>query len=364
MAAMTSGRTRRPRADDDGPHDAVGRDDRHRHPHEDGERVAVLLCGYGEVESNADLAAYNATSLRLLVRKSVPIPEVAIPFLSRRLARRARAEYERANRFVSPHNAIFERQRDGIAAALHEQYGDRVEVFTVLNFCEGFTPEDVLPRVRAGGFERVVVYPLLVVDSVYTGGLSLEQVNKALGADGTWIRQIRYLPSFHDRPAYHERLAAHIRDGVTELRSRHASSQVGVVLLNHGCPYRANGFETGIRDSRALYHAVKERLWHEYPNISVGWMNHPTPGRWTQPDMLQAARNLITTGARAIAFVPIGFVTDNHETILDVGYTTERLHRLHPDVEVLRLPSLNDDSALLELAAQWIAPLIDDASRG
>jgi len=327
-----------------------------------GERVAVLLCGYGEVESNDDLAEYNAKSLRLLVSKSVPIPDVAVPFLSRRLARKAREEYERANRFVSPHNAIFERQRAGIAAALRERYGDRVEVFSALNFCVGFMPEDVLPVIRAAGYERIVVYPLLVVDSIYTGGLSLEQVNKALGSDGAWVHEIRYLASFHDRPAYHERLARHVRDGVAPLRDRYATSQIGVVLLNHGCPYKAKGFETGIRDSRILYHAVKERLWHEFPNISVGWMNHPTPGRWTQPDMLQAAKNLVTTGARAIVFVPIGFVTDNHETILDVGYTADRLAKLHPDVEILRLPSLNDDPDLMALAADWIAPLIDDAA--
>ena len=331
-------------------------------PGHDGERVAVLLCGYGEVESNEDLAEYNAKSLRLLVSKSVPIPDIAVPFLSRRLARKAREEYERANLFVSPHNAIFERQRAGIGSALHERYGDRVEVFSALNFCDGYMPEDVLPVIRAAGYDRVVVYPLLVVDSVYTGGLSLEQVNKALGSDGAWVRQIRYLPSFHDRPAYHERLARHVRDGVAPLRDRYATSQIGVVLLNHGCPYKAKGFETGIRDSRILYHAVKERLWHEFPNISVGWMNHPTPGRWTQPDMLQAARNLVTTGARAIVYVPIGFVTDNHETILDVGYTADRLAKLHPDVEILRLPSLNDDPALMGLAADWIAPLIDDAA--
>jgi ferrochelatase len=151
---------------------------------------------------------------------------------------------------------------------------------------------------------------------------------------------------------------------VAPLRERWATSQIGVVLLNHGCPYKAKGFETGIRESRALYHAVKERLWHEFPNVSVGWMNHPTPGRWTQPDMLQAAKNLVTTGARAIVYVPIGFVTDNHETILDVGYTTDRLRAAHPDVEVLRLPSLNDDPALLRMGADWIAPLIDDAAAG
>jgi protoporphyrin/coproporphyrin ferrochelatase len=329
----------------------------------EGAPVAVLLAGYGEVEDNDELAAYNALSLRLLVSKSVRLPDRFVPFLSRRLARKAREEYERANRFISPHNAIFERQRAAIAAALRERYGDRVEVFSALNFCDGLLPEQVLPRIRAAGFDRIVIYPLLVVDSVYTGGLSLEQVNKALGTDSAWVRELRYLPSFHDRPDYHDRLARHVRDGVAPLRTRYASSQVGVVLLNHGCPYKARGFETGIRDSRILYHAVKERLWHEFPNISVGWMNHPTPGRWTQPDMLQAARNLVTTGARAIVFAPIGFVTDNHETILDVGYTMERLRKEHPDVEILHLSSLNDDPELMGLAAGWIAPLIDAAAR-
>ena len=323
-----------------------------------GERVAVLLCGYGEVESNEDLAEYNAKSLRLLVSKSVRIPDSVVPFLSRRHARRARAEYERANLFVSPHNAIFERQRAGIAAALRERYRDRVAVFTALNFCEGYLPEDVLPVIRAAGYERVVIYPLLVVDSVYTGGLSLEQVSKALGADGAWVRQIRYLPSFHDRPAYHERLAQHVRDGVAPLRDRYATTQIGVILLNHGCPYKAKGFETGIRESRSLYQAVSARLVHEFPTISVGWMNHPTPGRWTQPDVLQAARNLMTLGAKALVFAPIGFVTENHETMLDIGYTMEKLQG---EAEMLHLTSLNDDPAFLRMAADWIVPLIDQA---
>ncbi len=335
----------------------------HQHPREDGERVAVLLCGYGEVEDNDDLTEYNRKSIDLLVSKSIRFPARVVPFMSRRLAKRARAEYQRANDFISPHNAIFERQRAGIAAALHETYGERVETFTAFNFCEGYLPADVLPVIRDSGIERLVIYPFLVVDSVYTGGLSLEQVNKSLGDDGAWLREVRYLPSFYDRPEYHERLAEHIRDGVRPLRERYASSQIGIVLLNHGCPYKAKGFETGIKESRALYYHVRERLVHEYPTISVGWMNHPTPGRWTQPDMVQAARNHITTGARAIAYVPIGFVTDNHETILDVGYAVDELKREHAAIETLRLPSLNDDPALLEMAARWIEPLIDSAAR-
>ena len=325
-------------------------------------RVAVLVCGYGEVEDNDELTEYNRRSIDLLVSKSLRVPARAVPFLSRRLARRARAEYERANHFVSPHNAIFQRQRAGIGEALRERFGDRVEAFTAFNFCDGYLPEQVLPVIREAGYERLVIYPLLVVDSVYTGGLSLEQVNKAIGSDGEWLRAVRYLPSFYERPEYHQRLARHVREGVQPLRERFASSQVGVVLLNHGCPYKANGFETGIRESRALYHFVRDLLVHEFPNISVGWMNHPTPGRWTQPDMLQAARNLITTGARAIVFAPIGFVTDNHETILDVGYTMQELRAEHPAVELTRLPSLNDDPELLRMASSWVEPLVESAA--
>jgi len=328
----------------------------------DGARVAVLLCGYGEVEDNDELADYNARSLELLVSKSIKFPDVTIPFLSRRLAKRAREEYERANRFTSPHNAIFERQRSGIEEALRDRYGDRVAVYKAFNFCDGDLPEQVLPRIREAGYDRLVVYPLLVVDSVYTGGLALEQVNKALGSDGAWVREMRYLPSFYERPEYHRRLAEHIRAGIAPLRERYPSSQIGVVLLNHGCPYRAKGFETGIRESRALYQSVRDLLVHEFPSISVGWMNHPTPGRWTQPDMLQASKNLVTTGARAIVYAPIGFVTENHETMLDVGYTIEKLGELHPGVETLHLPSLNDDPAFLQMAADWISPLIEQAA--
>ena len=81
-------------------HDPAGHG--HRHPEDEGERVAVLLCGYGEVEDNDDLADYNRLGLELLVSKSIRFPDRVVPLLSRRLARKARAEYERANRFISP----------------------------------------------------------------------------------------------------------------------------------------------------------------------------------------------------------------------------------------------------------------------
>ncbi len=51
------------------------------------EKVAVLLCGYGEVEHCDDFAEHNERSFRLLVSKSIKFPDFSILFLSRRLER-------------------------------------------------------------------------------------------------------------------------------------------------------------------------------------------------------------------------------------------------------------------------------------
>ena len=113
----------------------------------------------------------------------------------------------------------------------------------------------------------------------------------------------------------------------------------------------------GIRDSEQLYQSVRDRLIHRYPLISIGWMNHQTPGQWTTPDVDLAAENLLTLGAKALVFVPIGFVTENHETMLDVAYS---ISKLRSRAECLHVDCLNDDPGFLELCAGWLDPLIAD----
>jgi ferrochelatase len=322
-----------------------------------GDRVAVLLCGYGEVEDYEEFAEYNERSFRLLVSKSIKFPDFSIPFLSRRLERQQRKEWHAANHHHSPHNAIFERQRDGIEAHLKAVYGDEVAVYKAFNFCEPFLPDQVLAQIRADRYDKLVVYPWLVVDSVFTSGLALEQINEALAPDPGWVSDMRYLPSFWERDDFQQRLVDHIESGIAPLLEKLAPIQIGVALCLHGCPLETKGMETGVRESTALYYALQNRLIHKYPLMTPAWMNHPVPGKWTTPDVDQAAENLITLGAKAIVFAPIGFVTENHETQLDIGYTIDKIGT---QVDTVHLATLNDDAELLRMGAEWIRPLIDD----
>jgi ferrochelatase len=228
--------------------------------------------------------------------------------------------------------------------------------------------------VKAQGFDKLLIYPLLVVDSIFTSGIAIEQVNKALGtlADETahWVKGVRYIPSFYNQPDYIDLMASMVEEQIAQsLSSAYLPSQIGIVLMNHGCPHKAKGFTSGIDESQALYELVRERLIYCYPLISVGWLNHQTPLiEWTQPNAELAAKNLIDLGAKALVFMPIGFATENHETLLDVEHIIHGLRRKRPDVTYVQMPCANDHPKFLKMVADWadeqIAALLSEQALG
>jgi protoporphyrin/coproporphyrin ferrochelatase len=219
------------------------------HNHELSDRVAVLLMGYGEVERYEDFANYNEQALNLLTAKFAPVPTWIYPPLAKVLAMLDLHEWgHRHDNFVSPHNAIFEKQRAGIEHHLQSRWGDRVQVFKAFNFCQPFLPRQVLAEIKEQGFTKLLIYPLLVVDSIFTSGIAVEQVNRALAdlQKEPWLSQLRYIPSFYNRPDYIQLLAHRVEAALnTEQLQSYASSQIGIVLLNHGCPHKAKGFVSG-----------------------------------------------------------------------------------------------------------------------
>jgi len=329
------------------------------------ERVAVLLMGYGEVESYEDFANYNEQALNLLTAKFAPVPTWVYPPLAKLLAIFDLHEWSHQHdQFISPHNDIFERQRQGIERSLQDRWGEQVKVFKAFNFCAPHLPHQVMAQIKDQGFTKLLIYPLLVVDSIFTSGIAVEQVNNAL-SDLTdpgehWLQSTRYIPSFYNEPDYIELLARLVEEKVrADLAVAHLPSQTGILLMNHGCPHKAKGFTSGITESQLLYDAVRERLIHKFPLVSIGWLNHDTPMiEWTQPNVTQAAKNLMDLGATAVVFMPIGFATENHETLLDVDHIIQHLRRKRPDVSYLRMDCVNDHPDFTQMAARWADPLI------
>ncbi|WP_330204844.1 ferrochelatase [Cyanobacterium sp. Dongsha4] len=330
------------------------------------DRVAVILMGYGEVESYDDFANYNEQALNLLTAKFAPVPTWLYPPLAKLLAIFDLHEWSHQHgNFVSPHNAIFERQRAKIEHQLQHTWGEKVKVFKAFNFCKPHLPYQVLEQVKAEGFEKILIYPLLVVDSIFTSGIAIEQINEALAQkdrkEDHWVKALRYIPSFYNKSDYIDLLAKLVEEEIdAKLGNAYLPSEIGIVLMNHGCPHEAKGFTSGIDESQALYELVREKLIYRYPLISVGWLNHQTPLiKWTQPNAELAGRNLIELGAKALIFMPIGFATENHETLLDVEHIIQALYVKYPDINYVQMECVNDNEEFCAMAAQWVNPLIE-----
>ena len=336
-------------------------------PHNN-DRVAVLLAGYGEVQSYRDLIRYNQAATKYIAAKFVPIPDWLYPTAGRLLALQDLYNFGvKHDHFMSPENEIFEKQRLGMDEKLQDRWGNRVQVFKGFYFCQPFV-QQVVADIIQQGFQNLLIYPMLVVDSAFTGKIAVEQVNEVIAATASVnepqqriFKAIRYIPAFATEPAYIDLMVRRIKETLNQLfASRFLESQIGIVLTVHGGPEKAKGLLTGVIDGQALYDRVQAQLQHQYPLVSIGWVNHDTPLiNWSQPNLKQAAKNLIKAGAQAILFKPLGWVTENYETILDVEDVIQSLQRQYPTVTYTRLDCVNDDPDFLKIAAEWANPHIE-----
>jgi protoporphyrin/coproporphyrin ferrochelatase len=261
---------------------------------------------------------------------------------------------------------MFEKQRFGIERYLQIEWSDRIQVFTGFYFCQPFVQE-VVAKIIDQGFQDLLIYPLLVVDSAFTGKIAVEQVNEEISKHvakhelhHSPFKAIRYIPAFATEPAYIDLLVHQIKETLNQFPSLLFETQIGIVLAVHGGPEKAQGLLTGVIDGQELSDRVQAQLQSQYPLISIGWINHYMPFiKWSQPNLVQAATSLIKSGAQSILFKPVGWATDNYETILDVEDAIAALQSHYPNVIYTRLDCVNDDPDFLKIAAEWANPQIE-----
>ncbi len=328
-------------------------------------RVAVLLTGYGGVQNYQDFTEYNQRATEYIAAKFAPVPAWLYPTMAQILAIRDRFKWGyKHHHFISPQNDVFEQQRSGIEQHLQQRWRDAVQVFSAFYFCEPFV-EQVVAQIHQQGFQQLLIYPLLVVNSVFTSSIAVEQVNEVLtrlkSDQQPWFKDMRYIPSFAVRPAYVDLMAQQVEEKIAQdLAARYSPSEIGILLLVHGGPEKSKGLVTGAEEGQQLYDRVQEKLVRHYPLISIAWINHKTPFvQWSQPTMKQAAKNLINLGAKVLLFKPIGWATENYETILEPEDAIAALQRQHSEVRFIRMECANAHPAFLEMAAAWANPEIE-----
>lgn len=305
----------------------------------------VVLLTYGEPGEPAFGAQlrYSWRILLGLTRSVAPIPLPLLPVIALSRARLRRRLWT-AERYGSPLEPITRDQATGLAAALGARApGEEWRVHVAYEFRDPLlvTRLNALPA-----HEPVTIVPMYVADSAFTHELSRTTVQ-------AWHPQsrsapVRVLPAL-DPGKFAEIAADHVAAGI-DARGI-GGPDWALMLAAHGTlldPPRP--YETGRVDTEHIAAAISARLAPRFGRVAHGWLNHVYGGRWTEPPVEQALRDLAAAGYRRIVYFPFGFLADNAESQLE-GRIALRAHAWE---QVAHLPCLNDAPGLMRALADQV----------
>jgi ferrochelatase len=144
--------------------------------------------------------------------------------------------------------------------------------------------------------------------------------------------------------------AEHIRQSLAD-RQEWLGGDVALVLAAHGTIVEpAGSIENGLEVTEALCGAIRTSLAPDFGLIVNGWLNHTRGGRWTDPPIDQALRQVRAAGFERVVYFPYGFLADNAESQLEGRVAL----RAQPELESLHLPCLNESRLLVETLAEQV----------
>jgi len=319
-------------------------------------RRHVILLTYGEPPSASFLAQlrYSWRILLGLTRTVAPIPLWVLPFIALRRARLRRRLWL-DERYTSPLEPITSSQvgRLSIALAIKAPAVDW-RVHLAYEFRDPLL-RDILDAIPSG--EAVDVVPMYVTDSAFTHQIARTAVaewSAPLTRRGrARAAPVRVLPPM-DEATLASLLAQHVSHELAALGHR-PGPDWALVLAAHGTLLQpARPIDTGREATERICGMLARRLQPDFGLVVNGWLNHVYGGRWTEPPIEEALRQVVEAGYRRVVYYPYGFVADNAESELEGRIAL----RGQPALEAVHLSCLNTSPGFLgALADELIAAL-------
>lgn len=314
-------------------------------------RTAVLLLNHGAADSAAGVGLFlrNIFSDREIVR--LPGGEGLQRAFARVIGRRRAPRVAHLYGYMgggSPLVGYMEAQAADLAERL-----PGIDVRIGLRYYPPYIA-DALAAAVAAGAERVVAFPQYPQQSVTTVGSVLGELERAqdrvAGAAGL---DHRVVPAFGADPEYVALVAGRLRRGLA-LVGRDpvvvfSAHSVPVRFVEEGDPYPGEV----AAQAEAIAAAAGLRTWE------VGYQSRSGPVRWLGPDTVALVDRLLEEGARDFLLVPISFVQDHLETLVEAD--VQLAARIHAaGGTCTRVRPVNADPAFADFGAALLRRVCDD----
>lgn len=241
------------------------------------------------------------------------------------------------------------KQADALTAALAEAApGDQTRVFVAMRYWRPFTDETAR-EVEAFQPDHVVLLPLYPQFSTTTTASSLKAWREAYTGPG----ETHVVCCYPDADGLVEAQARLIRDTLTKAGGR----PVRVLFSAHGIPEKlvAKG-DPYQAQVEATVAAVVARMGLR--DWTICYQSRVGPLKWLGPSTPEAIQQAATDGVGAVV-VPIAFVSEHVETLVELDHEYGDLARRLGCAPYLRAPALGIEPAFISALATAVASALE-----
>ncbi len=323
-------------------------------------KTAVVLFNLGGPEAPEAVRPFltNLFSDPAIINLPGPLRRLAARLIAARRTPRAQEIYAQLGG-GSPILGLTRQQARALEAALADL--DEVRCFVAMRYWHPMCDE-VAAKVCEFGPDEVILLPLYPQFSTTTTASALRDWDRAAAACGLDAPS-RRICCFGQEPNYVRGLANLVAEGLAEARStaelEAPGAEIRLLFSAHGLPERivaaGDPYQWQVENTAAAVVKALAEPNLDWPNFDwkVCYQSRVGPLKWIGP---ATDGEIIRAGADGVALVvvPVAFVSEHAETLVELDMDYRRLARAHNVPVYVRVPALGTDDAFIAGLAQLV----------
>jgi len=309
------------------------------------DRVAVVLCNLGGPDS---LQAVQPFLFNLFSDPDIfkfPLGFITQKFFAGLLARRRAPGATKAYAAIGGKSPLLDNTREQ-AMALQLALSEKGEfsVYVCMRYWHPLTQE-VVAKLKAKGYGRVILLPLYPQYSLTTSGSSYNEFRRQCDTQNYHPR-ITLIRQWYDQADYQQAIVDTLRAELPRFPDPDPQ-HIELLFSAHGLPQKivdqGDPYETQVR---ATYDALRAQLG--WPHTTLCYQSRVGPLKWLQPYTEEVIREKAAAGAKQVLVYPIAFVSDHSETLYELGMLYADLAKAQGIPHYRVAPALNSHPGLIQ----------------
>lgn len=252
----------------------------------------------------------------------------------------------------SPLLVISQQQKEKVAQALGNKYGDKVVVDVAMRYGNPAIGQ-ALDKFQAQGVDNIIVLPLYPQYAGPTTGATFDAVFNKIRT-WRWVPSIHFQSGYHDHPRYINALASRVRQHI----ATHGKPDK-LVFSYHGMPkYFLEQGDPYYCFCHKTTRLVVEALGLQKEDYVMTFQSRFGKAEWLKPYTDETLAELAQNGHNHIAIISPAFSADCLETLEELVHENREIFIAAGGEEYHYISALNDDDLHIDTMLALIEPHI------